>query len=61
MKVTQIVSTHRRRTNANQMEVIAEDDKGQRTLHIHRKRANEWYYFAGCDKNGNKVFLPITV
>jgi hypothetical protein len=57
VKVTKTISESR---NKKQMEVIGKDDDGQRTLHI-RKQHNEWRYFAGCDKKGNKVFLPITV
>ena len=57
MKVRQVISKSR---DGNRMEVIAREGNDQRTLHIHQKR-NEWRYFAGEDKNGKKIFLPITV
>ena len=57
MKVKRIISESR---NGNQMEVIAEEDDIQKTLHIHKENG-VWRYFAGCDKEGKKVFLPINV
>ena len=57
MKVKQIISKSK---NGNRMEVIAREDNILSTLHICQEH-NIWRYFAGCDKKGRKVFLPITV
>ena len=46
--------------NGNRMEVIGKEDKTLKTLHIH-KEYNVWKYFVGCDKEGRKVYAPITV
>jgi len=57
MIVKQIISNSR---NGNQMEVIGKDSNIQKTLHIHKEN-NVWRYFAGYDKKGKKIFLPIDV
>ena len=56
MKLKQIISKSKK---GNRMEIIAEEDNMQRTLHI-RKENNIWRFFAGCNK-GKKVFSPIIV
>ena len=57
MKVKQIISKSK---YGHRMEVIAKDDNGLYTLHIHRGN-DIWKYFVCYDKNGNKVFSPIAV
>ena len=57
MIVKQIISKSK---NGNRMEVIAEKDDIQKTLHIHQENSI-WRYFAGCDKEGKKIFLPINI
>lgn len=57
MKVKRIISKSK---NEDRMEVIAEEGNIQKTLHIHQENSI-WRYFAGCDKKGNKIFLPINV
>jgi len=57
MKVKKIISKNK---NGNRMEVIAEEGGIQKTLHIHREN-NIWRYFAGCNQEGKKIFLPINV
>ena len=57
MKLIKIISKSR---DGNQMEVVAKEDKAQKTLHI--RRVNDvWRYLAGKDEKGNKVFEVITV
>ena len=61
MEVKQIISKSK---SGNRMEVIAEEDKVQRTLHICKDNdalITAWRYFAGCDDKGKKVFLPIII
>ena len=48
MIVIRIISKSR---NGIRMEVIAEEDNIQKTLHI-RQVNNIWRYFAGCDDKG---------
>ena len=57
MMVKKIISKSK---DGNRMEVIAKEDKVQKTLHIHKEN-NIWRYFAGCNKEGKRIFLPITV
>jgi len=57
MKVKRIISKSR---NGNRMEVIAEEGDIQKTLHIYQENS-VWKYFAGCNKEGKKVFLPINI
>ena len=46
--------------SGKRMEVIAKEGDTQQTLHL-RQAGNVWRYFAGKDKNGKKVFAPITI
>lgn len=57
MKVKRIISESK---DGNRREVIGKDDSTQRTLHICREH-NVWRYFVGCNREGRKVFLPITI
>ena len=57
MKVTKIISKSQDRSR---MEVIAKEGDTLKTLHI-RQENKIWRYFVGEDKQGKKVFSPITV
>ncbi len=57
MMVKKVISQSK---DGNRMEVIAKEDKAQRTLHI-RQEDKTWRYFAGCDNKDNKIYLPIIV
>ena len=57
MKVIKVIS---KSPNEKRMEVIAKEGDTQKTLHI-RQEHEVWKYFVGHDKNGKKVFSPITV
>ena len=56
MKVKQIISTN---VSGNQMEVIADNGKTLKTLHIQKEYKNIWKYFVGRDKKDTKVYAPI--
>jgi len=61
MKVKQIISKSK---NGNRMEIIATEDNVQRTLHIRKNNdalITGWRYFAGCLRNGTKIYLPISI
>ena len=61
MMVKQIISKSK---GGNRMEVIAIEDNILRTLHIHKNNDSliaTWRYFAGCLKNGTKIFLPVSI
>ena len=57
MIVKQIISKSR---SGKRMEVTAKEGDTYQTLHL-RQVGNVWRYFAGLNKNGKKVFSPITV
>ena len=57
MIVKRIISKSR---NGNRMEVIAEENNIQKTLHIHQEN-NVWKYFAGLSQEGKKIFSPINI
>ena len=57
MKVVKIISESK---DGSRMEVIAKEDGTRKTLHIHREY-NVWKYFVGLNKEGRKVFSPITI
>ena len=58
MKFKQIISKSR---DGNKMEIIAEENKVLKTLHVHKESKNTWRYFAGCNNKETKIFLPITI
>lgn len=55
MKVKQIISENK---SKNRMEVIAEEDRTLKTLHI-RKENSIWKYFVGCNEKDTKVYASI--
>ena len=57
MEVKQIISKSK---DGNKMEVIGKEDGTQKTLHICREY-DVWKYFVGYNKEGKKVFSPITI
>ena len=57
MKVKQIISTN---VSGNRMEVIADNGKTLKTLHIH-KNGDTWKYFVGYDKKDTKIYAPIII
>ena len=57
MKVKQIISSN---VSRNQMEVIADNGKTLKTLHIH-KNGDTWKYFVGYDKKDTKIYASIDV
>ena len=57
MKVVKVIS---KSPNEKRMEVIAKEGDTQKTLHICQEHV-VWKYFVDHNKNGKKVFSPITV
>ena len=57
MKLVRVISKSR---GGNRMEVIAKNDDGLKTLHIHRKN-RVWKYVAGRTREDKPFLLPITV